>query len=392
MQNLRPKILALLLTFLSSIGLALFTIFFLKNPAVSSPIVEVTKGTIIEQAEAVGNIKTRNFSTVKSQVDGIVETIYHDEGEYVTKGTPLVKIRPAPSSEQYAEAHKNLAEDRIEENHAEMNLKRFQHLLKSHIITTNDHEYTDAIKAYDKAKNKRILSEEKLALLKNEETTIAGKSLANTVESPVDGYVLHRQINVGDPVMSIASAQTATSLFIIANMTDLTFQGSVDERDAAKITTGMTAKIKIGSLPDQELTGTIKKIALQSDKENLLVSNNNHQSESNSNSPFNVGFKIEIDDLQIPKNLILRSGYSATASITIKKIDNILILPMRVIHFKDTKPYVLLPSSLKKEEKPKEQSIETGISDGINIEIKSGLKLGDKVIDEPDTTVVTQNK
>lgn len=86
----------------------------------------------------------------------------------------------------------------------------------------------------------------------------------------------------------------------------------------------------------------------------------------------------------------MRSGYSATAAIETKKVTDALLLPMRVIHFKDTKPYVLLPT--KKGEKPQEPSIELGISDSINVEIKSGLKLGDKVLDQPEVTVVTQNK
>jgi HlyD family secretion protein len=153
----------------------------------------------------------------------------------------------------------------------------------------------------------------------------------------------------------------------------------------------MMAKIKIGSLPDHEITGTISRIALQSDKENTnsgIHPSSSSSSSSSSNSPFNVGFRIEITNLQLPKDLVLRSGYSATASIDIKKVNNALVLPLRVIHFKDTKPYVLLPA--KKDDKPKEQPIELGISDSINIEIKSGLKFGDKVVDQPDVTVVNQ--
>lgn len=360
--------------------------FYCKKIAPIIPTTEVTKGSIVEQSEAVGYIKMRHFSTIKSQVDGIAELIYHDEGEYVTKGTPLIKIKPAPAPHDYAEKHQALANALSDEKETELVFKRYKHLLDNKIIRANNIDYTSAQNKYITAKNNRILAEQKLALLEHGETIVAGKQIANIVVSPVDGYILHRSVNMGDPIISMSSAQSATPLFIVANMQELMFQGSVDERDAAKIKIGMLAKIKIGSLPDQEVTGKISRIALQSDKENKENSNqgNSGSSSSDQNSPFNVGFKVEITELQLPKDLVLRSGYSATADIQIKKVDNILLLPIRVVQYKDTKPFVLLPTKNGKE--PKHQPIELGVSDNMNIEIKSGLKFGDKVIDQPDMT------
>ena len=102
-----------------------------------------------------------------------------------------------------------------------------------------------------------------------------------------------------------------------------------------------------------------------------------------SSSPFNVGFAIEITDLQLPNDLVLRSGYSATAKIKIKSAANVLILPMRVVQFKDEKPYVLIPQPKQREMQHK--FVQLGITDGINVEIKSGLNLGDKVVDKVET-------
>ncbi len=370
--------------------------FYFKKPEIVTPTVTVAKGSITEQAEAVGHIKTRNFSTVKSQVEGIVEAIYHEEGEYVIKNTPLIKVKPTPEPVQYAEAYKNLLNDMAEEKHKETHFKRQQQLLEARVIPANHQDYITAQKEYDAAKNQRVLSEQKLALLTKGETVVAGQAIANVVNSPIDGYILYRGVNIGDPVISVNGYQTATPLFVVANMQELIFQGLVDERDAAKVKPGMVAKIKIGSLPDQEITGTISRVALQSDKENSKLGvagssqGGSSSSSSSSDSPFNVGFSIEIANLQLPKDLVLRSGYSATASIEIKKVNDVLTLPMRVIQFKDTKPYVLLP--VKNGKKPQEQPVEVGISDGINIEIKSGLKFGVKVVDQNDTTVVTQNQ
>lgn len=395
----KPLLKRLISIVLVIVGIAVIltaAFFYFKKSTTSIPTIAVTKGSIAEQAEAVGYIKTRNFSTIKSQVDGIVEAIYHEEGEYVAKNTPLIKIRPAPAPVEYAEAYKNLISDIAEEKHAQTNFNRYQYLLQSRVITGNDHQYIEARKEHNTAKAQRVLSEQKLALLTRGETVVGGKVIASTVGSPIDGYILYRNVNVGDPVISISSAQAATALFIIANMQEMVFHGVVDERDAAKVKIGTLAKIKVGSLPDKEIIGVVSRIALQSDKENILSGSSQGSggsssgSISNSSSPFNVGFRIEITNLQLPKGLVLRSGYSATANIELKKVENTLLLPMRVIQFKDTKPYVLLPAG--KNKKPKEQPIELGISDSINVEIKSGLKFDDKVIDQPDATVTTQDK
>jgi HlyD family secretion protein len=371
------------------LGLISYFVFsYFKKPVSMTTTVTVTSDSITEQAEAVGYIKTRNFITVKSQVDGIVEAVYHDEGEYVTKNMPLIKIKPVPSPKEYAGAHQELANAKAKEKEAELVFKRQKYLLDNRTISANNLNYTASQNGYTLAKNDRILAEQKLALLERGETVVAGKQIESVVVSPIDGNILYRGVNVGDPVISISSAQAATALLTIANMQELMFQGSVDERDAAKIKPGMIAKIKIGSLPDQEITGKISRVALQSDKENSALGTTTTSSETQS-SPFNVGFKIEITDLQFPEDLILRSGYSATASIAIKKVDGVLILPLRVIQFKDTKPHVLLPT--KKDKEPKQQPVELGVSDNINVEIKIGLKLGELVIDQPDTTVTTQD-
>lgn len=368
-------------------GLLFATFFYFKKPVITVPTVKVTRGSISEQAEAIGYIKSRNFSMVKSPVSGIVEVIYHAEGDYVEKDTPLVKIRPTPTPVEYAEAHKNLIADIAEEKDASTNLQRFKRLLKSGIIIKNDHRYITARKNYNAAKTQRILSEQKLALLTQGETMVGDKPIASTIRSPLAGHILYCSVNVGDPVISISSAQAATPLSTIANMQDMTFQGFVDESDVAKLKAGMSAEINIGSLPEEKITGTISRIALQSDKENA---DTKAKTGTKSNSPFNVAFGIEIANLKFASNLLLRSGYSATASVTIKKAEDILILPLRLIHFKDSKPYILLPPV--DNQSPKERYIELGISDSVNVEIKKGLKFDEEVLDQVDSTVINQNK
>lgn len=367
----------------SIILLVVFVWFFhhINKKEILPPMVAVTKGSIVENAEAVGYIITKNPSTVKSQTSGIVDELYHEEGEYVTKGTPLAKLKSAPEPAEYATVYQTLADATSQEKSAELDLERFNQALKAKIISAYFTDYINAKKTYESAKIQKLLAKQKLALLDKGETKIGNKATSNVVTSPIDGYILTRNVSLGDSVISLSSAQAATSLFTIANMNDLIFQGLVDEMDVTKLKLNMDASIKIGSLSDANITGSVSKIALQADQQDTSGASTVFKG-SNNSSPFNVGFKVEIANLKFPKNIILRSGYSATAKIKTKSVDNVLLLPMRVIKYENEKPYVLLFTRAKDE--PKHQPVDLGLTDGVNVEIKSGLKLGDKIVDKPE--------
>jgi HlyD family secretion protein len=182
-------------------------------------------------------------------------------------------------------------------------------------------------------------------------------------------------------------SQAGNTLFTIANMDDLIFKGQVNEIDVGKIREGMSASITLGAFPDQAITGILTKVALQS----VQAGQNNADSaastsssaSSNATSPFNVGFEVKIAKLQLPKMMKLRAGYSANAQITIQKATNALLLPERVIDFEGDKTFVWM--SDKFSDKPQKRAIKIGISDGVNVAIVSGLKAGDRVLD--NTTV-----
>jgi HlyD family secretion protein len=148
----------------------------------------------------------------------------------------------------------------------------------------------------------------------------------------------------------------------------------VNEVDVAKISAGMIANIRVAAIPDAIITGTLRKVDLQANNQSSTTTT------PTTNSPFNVGFNIELDHLTLPKNMKLRAGYSATAEITVQKAENVLVVPERVLVFKDNKVYVNL-SPNKTHQKPIEKEIVLGLSDGIQAEVKSGLVEGEKIFD-----------
>ncbi len=136
----------------------------------------------------------------------------------------------------------------------------------------------------------------------------------------------------------------------------------VDEIDVGKMKEGMEVEIKVGALPTDTVKGILRKIWLKAQKkDNATV------------------FPIEI---LIPgaRNTTLRAGYSANANIIIQKKNNVLTIPERVVTFRNDSSFVKIPLAAGKDQ---EKLIKTGLSDAISIEVVSGLKEGDEVLEKP---------
>jgi HlyD family secretion protein len=149
-------------------------------------------------------------------------------------------------------------------------------------------------------------------------------------------------------------------------MSDLIFKGTVDEIDVGKLRVGLPARIKVGALPTDVVTGRVSRIAPQAQqKEGATL------------------FDVEIE-LDPSNKIVLRAGYSANADVIIREKKDVLVLPERVVIFEDggKKTFVELPGAKEKEE-PKNVEVKLGISDGMNAEITSGVTKGAKVVERP---------
>ncbi len=338
--------------------------------------VDVAMGTINEESIAVGEIVPKHSITVKSQLSGIVDTVLHESGDYVHKGDVLLQVKPNPTPDQYANAVSLVKEDQADVEAMLAKLENYQGLVESKNVTENYQELVILKGELAHAQAKLEYDEQSLALLTKGSATIAGENIESTVVSPVDGFILERNVDVGDPVISLASSQTATILFTIANMDDLIFKGSVDEIDAGKLKLAMPAVVEVAALPDEKIKGLLTQLSLQSQQSSV--------DGAETTSPFNVGFQVEVSQLDFPDDVILRSGYSATAKIVVKTVSDVLVIPESAVLFREHNAFVQLPA--KKGEEATQIKIVTGLSDGIHIEVKEGLALGDTIIRSPVVT------
>lgn len=322
--------------------------------------VRCEKGSIIDKALAVGTIVPRQEIAVKSKISGIVKKLYADVGDLVAIGDPLMDIAPDPTPLEFAEAKRQMEIEQVAFDNAQRELNRSLALKEKKLISDQELENSQA--QYDEAQLRLNLAEERLALIDKGHIKIATRVIENVIKSPVKGTVLARHVNIGDPVVPLTSYQAGTELMALADMADLIFRGTVDEIDVGKLVIGMPVEIKVGALPKDKVEGKLLKISPKARKEEG-----------------STVFDVEIGLSNIEKTS-LRAGYSANADIIITKKENILLIPERLITFAGDTAYVEKQDSLKTISKI---PIQTGLSDGINIEVAGGLLEGDLVVERP---------
>lgn len=323
--------------------------------------VAVERGTIIDKALAVGRIDPRKEVAVKSKISGIVKKTYVDIGDKVKVGDPLFDIAPDPTPLELTEAKKLVEINQVSYNNAKRESDRLKSLVEKRLISTQEYDKQKA--ACDESELRLNLAIEKLSLIESGKTSNSDRSIDNIIRSPITGTVLSRLVEEGDPIVPLTSFQAGTELMTLAFMEDLIFKGNVDEIDVGKLREGMTAEIEIGALSSNgKIAGKLVRISPKAHKEEGSTL-----------------FEVEIS-ITGESEAFLRAGYSANADVIITKKVDILLIPERLITTRDSAQFVEVQDSLGV---ITEVSIETGLSDGINIEVLEGVSEGDLLVERP---------
>ncbi len=323
-------------------------------------MVKVQRGDIVENALAIGRIEPKKEIAVKSKISGIVKTVFVEVGDEVKIGEPLLEIKPDPTPLEFAEAKRNVEMARVNLEQADNEYNRMKKLLNDNLVSQQ--EFEAAENEFKQLELRVKIALERLALIEEGKTKIADRQVDTVIKSSVEGTILERKINEGDPVVPLTSYQAGTELLLLADMKSLIFKGTVDEIDVGKLEEGMTAELKIGAIPDEKILGTLTKISPKAkQQENATL------------------FDVEIEITQRGKKMI-RAGYSANAELVINKAENTLFIFERLVEFNEEKTYVEVMVDngeiIKRE-------VEIGLSDGINVEIKDGLAEGEEVVERP---------
>lgn len=335
-----------------------------KNAGPGFTMVEAEIGSITEKALAVGQIEPRERFQVKSKISGIVGRCFVEVGDSVRAGDPLFEITPDPTPQELLNVDHRLRSAEASYGKAEADFERGKELHEDGLLSKGD------LDAFEEAFELAKVSLEQAR--DNRELTRVGRvsggptKVETIIRAPASGTVLSRVVNPGDPVVPLTSYQPGTELAAIADMGDLIFKGTVDEIDVGKIASGMPCRIKVGALPEDIVTGRLARIAPQAQKDEGATL-----------------FDVEIE-LDPDQEIVLRAGYSANADVVIREKTDIVMIPERLVIFEEDgeQTFVEIPGQ-GPEAEPEKIEVELGLSDGLNVEIVSGLGEGQEVIQRP---------
>ena len=314
----------------------------------------IQKTTII-----TGKIEPRNEVNVKPQISGIISELYKEPGDYVNAGDVIAKVKVIPDMGQLssAEARVRLADINLQQ--AKVDFEREKNLYEQKLVSAD--EFDKVKKTLNQAKEEVVAAQDALQVVRDGVSQSNAKASSTLIRSTISGVILDVPVKVGNSVILANTFNDGTTIATVANMNDLIFRGNIDETEVGQLVNGMSMKITIGALQDLKFDANLEYISPKA-------------TESNGANQFEIKAAV-----RVANNDKLRSGYSANAEIVLAAAEKVLSIPESAIEFSGDSTFVYVIKGDGKQKTYERTHVTTGLSDGVNIEIKKGLTLKDKV-------------
>lgn len=317
-------------------------------------VMDISKTTII-----TGKIEPRNEINVKPQISGIITNIYKEAGETVTAGEVIAKVKVIPDMSQLSAAQSRVSLADVNLKQARVDYEREKTLFDKGLVSAD--EYDKVHQTLKQAREEKKAASDALQVVRDGVSSSDASASSTLIRSTISGIILDIPVKVGNSVILSNAFNDGTTIASVADMRDLIFRGNIDETEVGSLRQGMAMKITIGALQDLKFTARLEYISPKA-------------VETNGANQFEV--KAAVD---IPAGSKLRSGYSANAEIVLKSAKGVLTIPESAIEFEGANTYIYIVKGEGKEKSYERRKVVTGLSDGVNIEIRSGLKKGEKV-------------
>ncbi|MFK5972140.1 MAG: efflux RND transporter periplasmic adaptor subunit [Flavobacteriaceae bacterium] len=357
------KIVKYILIGLLVLGAIWAALFFIKSNSKSAITYETSKpfiSSIEKKTVATGKVVPEDEVEIKPQISGIIEEIYLEEGAKVKAGDLIALIKVVPNEQSLNQSRGRVRNAELALDNVKIEFDRNKSLFDKGVISSQDFnklqlQYNQALQELKNAKADYQIIRVGSA---------GGSSSANTnIRATVPGTILEIPVEEGDQVIQSNNFNDGTTIASIADLTKMIFEGKVDEGEVGKLKVGTPLKISLGAIEGVELNARLRFIAPKGIEETGAVQ-----------------FKIE-GDVEVNDEVFIRAGYSANASIVLEKKDSILVISEALLQFdkKTDEPYVEIAIGNTDDQKFERRDIEIGISDGLNVEIVSGLTKDDEV-------------
>lgn len=339
---------------IAAIFIATFVyLFFNSQPKETNyENVGVSTNTIERTSVLTGTIEPRDEIEIKPQISGIISEINVEAGQHVNVGDVIAKIKVVPDESQLSSASSRINSAQIALDDANTRHSRNTKLYEKKLISREEYEAT-AVEV-KKAQEELSAARDAYSIVK-EGVSPNNASGSNTlVRATTTGLVLDVPVKVGASVIQANTFNDGTTIATVADMSNLIFKGTADETEVGNLKVGQDMEITIGALPDLRLNATVEYISPKS------------SSTTGANT-----FEIKAA-VNVPSDVDIRAGYSANASVILARAENVMTVPENIVEFSGDSAFVwVLTDSATKAYK--RTAVKTGLSDGINIELKSGI-------------------
>ena len=333
------------------------TFFFLYKNSTSKEEtyseVRPSRGSIERNTVLTGKIEPRDEIEVKPQISGIISEINVEAGDFVREGDVIARIKVIPDASQLSSAQSRVNNAQIEFDDAKVKYERDKALYEKKVISREEFETSG--KTYGKAREELDAANDAYSIVREGVSRYNAKESNTLVRATITGLVLNVPVKVGSSVIQANTMNDGTTVATIADMNNLIFRGNVDETEVGQLHTGMPMTITIGAMPDLHPTAVIEYISPKG-------------SETSGANSFEIKAALALDSSEG-----LRAGYSANAAVTLAKAADVLTVPESVLTFEGDSTYVYVRTDSLPKPVYERRSLATGLSDGINVEVKSGI-------------------
>ena len=315
-------------------------------------VMDINRTTVV-----TGKIEPRNEVNVKPQINGIIAELYKEAGQQVKEGEVIAKLRVIPDMNSLSSAQSRVRLAEINLKQAKTNYEREKSLYDKKLVS--DEEYDQVLQSYNQAKEEAAAAQESLEVIRDGVSSRNTTGSSTLVRSTITGLILDIPVKVGNSVIQANTMNDGTTVATVADMSDLIFDGNIDETEVGSLVEGMPMHISIGALPDYSSEAALEYISPKA-------------VENNGANQFEIKAAVQVTG----SGHMIRSGYSANAEIVLETLREVLAIPESALEFDGDDPYVYRKNAAGGYDRVQ---VQTGLSDGINIEVKSGLTAGDKL-------------
>ena len=322
----------------------------IRYEELTAEVADIVKSTVV-----TGKVQPRDEVNVKPQISGIIAELYKEAGQPVKEGEIIAKLKVIPDMSSLSSAQSRVRLSEVNLKQAKTNFEREKALYDKQLVSAD--EYDKVAQALRQAEEELKAAKETLEIVRDGVSSSNKSGSSTLIRSSVSGLILDIPVKVGNTVINSNSFNDGTTIATVADMDDLIFDGNIDETEVGRLSVGMPVKITVGALQDVVIDANLEYIAPKA-------------TESGGTNLFEIKAS-----LQVPEGITVRSGYSANAEIVLQTAAQVISIAESALQFDGDQTYVYVLGDKGYERR----DVKTGLSDGVNIEIKEGLSLGEKV-------------